>query len=148
MAIGKCKECNGVVSSGAKTCPHCGAKKPYLKPKSNTRWGLVLGAVVIVGLVSSFARNEPPTTISPPPQVAKGPVDTCSQDPFLAFPVGQSLESSELTSLIDAVCPKATWNRDETVTFVWKKRQFVLKTTKLPYDGSVARYLIASLEAK
>lgn len=32
MALKKCRECGDNVSSSAKTCPHCGIKKPYTSP--------------------------------------------------------------------------------------------------------------------
>ncbi|WP_312181162.1 hypothetical protein [Pantoea sp. CTOTU46764] len=32
MAMKKCRECDGKVSSSAKTCPHCGVSKPYTSP--------------------------------------------------------------------------------------------------------------------
>lgn len=37
MALSNCKECDGKVSTLAKTCPHCGAPKPSIKKKTSKK---------------------------------------------------------------------------------------------------------------
>jgi hypothetical protein len=32
MSLAQCRECEGKVAVGAKSCPHCGAKKPAPPP--------------------------------------------------------------------------------------------------------------------
>lgn len=47
MALVKCKECGGQVSTEASSCPHCGAKR---NPRASYLWifiGLPVGAVVL-----------------------------------------------------------------------------------------------------
>ncbi len=92
MALKKCRECGKEVSSGAKTCPHCGVSRPV---KTNSIWSWLLAIVVgviiyqaIVGPSSSSyssdsgsatstqasqepSGNSPPTSPSksePPPK--------------------------------------------------------------------------------
>lgn len=48
MTIVSCRECKKEVSSEAKVCPHCGAKKPV--PKSGIRLWHVLIALPVIGL--------------------------------------------------------------------------------------------------
>ncbi len=146
MALGKCKECQNVVSSEAKACPHCGARKPVIPEKSPTRWGFILAAMVAIGLIGKLATTQDPVA-TPAPPISNVRADSCSQDPFLALPVGTAMESTQLSVLLDDVCPRAIYNRDETISLVWKGRPITLRTTKLPYDGIAARYSIDSLVA-
>ena len=37
MALSTCKECDGKVSTLAKTCPHCGVSKPTIKRKTSNK---------------------------------------------------------------------------------------------------------------
>lgn len=55
MAVVKCKECGGQVSTKAKTCPTCGAKAP--KQTSRLTW-LIL--ICILGLVALAAFSPKP----------------------------------------------------------------------------------------
>lgn len=62
MALTKCKECGGQVSTTANACPHCGAKVP----KQTGGCGLVIGWLIIafflMMLAGSFiGRNDPST---------------------------------------------------------------------------------------
>ena len=67
MALTKCKECGKEVSTGAKTCPHCGIKNPGVKGKDAAIGCLVM--IVIVGLLTVLLgrmldrEEEPPKTI-------------------------------------------------------------------------------------
>lgn len=62
MAITKCKECGGQISTKAKTCPHCGAA---IKKGSWLKWigVLVLLFLVayVVGMFIQALRNTPST---------------------------------------------------------------------------------------
>ena len=76
MAITKCRECAGKVSTDAASCPHCGVIQPALKDgaasskpvKSKTsfwrRLGLVLLALWIIGSISQLALQKKPDSIS------------------------------------------------------------------------------------
>lgn len=53
MAVIKCSECGGQVSTSAKSCPHCGAvAKKFKKPSSSL--GTVLLWIVGIGIVASI----------------------------------------------------------------------------------------------
>lgn len=45
MAMTKCKECKNEVSTGAKTCPHCGVKDPAVGPVT-----LLVAFITVAGL--------------------------------------------------------------------------------------------------
>jgi hypothetical protein len=67
MALTKCAECGGPVSTEAKACPKCGAAPP--KRTSLLTW--IIGGVMLAAILSSVVRNnsEPP----PPAAPAKSP---------------------------------------------------------------------------
>ncbi len=46
MALKKCRECDGEVSTGAKTCPHCGVDRPAGPTAEDWAGFIVLGVVV------------------------------------------------------------------------------------------------------
>lgn len=50
MALVKCKECGGKVSTKAKTCPNCGAKLP--KKTSIVTWAVLM--LIVFGVYSSW----------------------------------------------------------------------------------------------
>ncbi|WP_051219408.1 DUF4875 domain-containing protein [Oceanobacter kriegii] len=56
MAMTKCKECKKEVSSKAKTCPHCGIKKPGEK-LSDAIGGLIV-LIVIGWIISLFVGGD------------------------------------------------------------------------------------------
>jgi hypothetical protein len=62
MALGSCKECGDKVSSGAKTCPHCGVKKPYKKIARKATFRdfilLMVGLVVVLIIADRSDSNE------------------------------------------------------------------------------------------
>lgn len=62
MALMKCKECGGPVSSEAKSCPKCGAKPP-----KRTSWPAVVFACLVgfVVLRSLFTDRAPATPTAP-----------------------------------------------------------------------------------
>ena len=64
MALLKCKECNGSVSSDAKACPGCGAAPP----KSMGRLQVLFIGVCVIGIaaVVSQPSNSTPTPVAKP----------------------------------------------------------------------------------
>lgn len=60
--IVQCRVCGKEVSKTAKSCPHCGQKRPYKAP---TQWGWILATSLIVimafSVAGSFAPTEAPT---------------------------------------------------------------------------------------
>jgi len=65
MAVIKCKECGGQVSTNAEACPGCGAKQS--KKTSKFTW-FVLLVFVVVGYNMATRKSTPP--INPPEKVA------------------------------------------------------------------------------
>jgi RNA polymerase subunit RPABC4/transcription elongation factor Spt4 len=51
LGIENCRECGKPVSTEAKTCPNCGARKPS-KTTSKTRWGVIVLVVLAIGILS------------------------------------------------------------------------------------------------
>lgn len=88
MALVKCKECGGKVSTNAKACPACGAKPP--KKTSVVTW-LVLATVVIV-IAKGMFTEKPAEPAKTPEQAAAEAADAkqrsadakIRQDAFLA----------------------------------------------------------------
>jgi len=65
MALKKCKECGGTVSSKAKTCPHCGVTVARSNQIGALSGCLVISiAIVVIGVSASFI--ESPDRSSPP----------------------------------------------------------------------------------
>ena len=95
MAIMKCRECGGKVSSEAATCPHCGVNQPALQKqttsigaakKKSSFWkiaGLVVLVLWIIGFVSqqsgtrSESKSTAATTSTPEPAAAAGSGPQC-----------------------------------------------------------------------
>jgi len=63
MALKKCKECGGKVSSKADQCPHCGAKT---KRQSIGCGGLLL-ILFIIGIIGSIMNQPSPSSNTTPP---------------------------------------------------------------------------------
>src|SRR5271155_824244 len=61
VAIKKCKECGGLVSTKAKTCPQCGAPV-----KRGTSAGVGCLAIIVVVIVIAAAMNSDKTTTNEP----------------------------------------------------------------------------------
>ena len=58
MGIENCRECGKPVSTEAKTCPSCGARKPT-KTTNKTRWGMIVLVVLAIGIFSrGFSGNK------------------------------------------------------------------------------------------
>jgi RNA polymerase subunit RPABC4/transcription elongation factor Spt4 len=51
MALIDCHECRTPISSTAKACPHCGAKKPYVLWQQNL---LAIALVITVALLAYY----------------------------------------------------------------------------------------------
>lgn len=76
MALTKCRECGGQVSTGAKACPHCGARTPA-RPKDSAwvGFGLVVVVAAIWGVVHPSDESSAPTVDQAPAvNVAPTPV--------------------------------------------------------------------------
>jgi RNA polymerase subunit RPABC4/transcription elongation factor Spt4 len=52
MTVKKCPECNGVVSTRAKACPHCGARRSLTSTVALWAGRIVL--ICIAGVVSTL----------------------------------------------------------------------------------------------
>lgn len=61
MALKKCRECGGQVSSEAAICPHCGVKKPVKKQSTLVSIVVVLIILAAIGNISGESGNQPPT---------------------------------------------------------------------------------------
>lgn len=71
MAVIKCSECGGVVSTSAKSCPHCGALPK--KFKTTTSLGKILLYVALAGVLFSVIlpkKEKPVETASVPAKEA------------------------------------------------------------------------------
>lgn len=64
MALTKCKECDKEVSTGAKSCPHCGIAHPGVKHNKILN-ALVIIVIIVaaVSMCSTSKSTEPPKTI-------------------------------------------------------------------------------------
>lgn len=69
MAIMKCHECGGEISTEAKTCPKCGVK--VKKPAGLTAW--LLGGIVVVGIIAASISDQEQTAAIAAAEAAKTP---------------------------------------------------------------------------
>ena len=60
MALGKCKECGGQVSSDAETCPHCGANKPLPRTSAHVIFWPAALLIAIVAVVAAQNNGKEP----------------------------------------------------------------------------------------
>lgn len=75
----KCKDCGHTVSTRAKTCPHCGVRKPGVKPTNFGKLFLIALVIFIAGTVyvnqldlldaPTASRRTDPATYTPKPRV-------------------------------------------------------------------------------
>jgi hypothetical protein len=63
MALIKCRECKGQVSSTAQTCPHCGVK---VKKPTSVLGSIVFGLLIIVGGAAMIGGKSDPKAAAPP----------------------------------------------------------------------------------
>lgn len=80
MAVGKCKECGGQVSSSAKACPHCGAKVP----KKVGVLGWLFAIFVVLPLAWQFGSSTDPAPTASSravPTASSTPSDTTKSEP-------------------------------------------------------------------
>lgn len=123
MALVKCKECGGQVSTTAKACPHCGAKVP--KPDGT---GPVFKLIVVTSFIVMFViigRNDPPT---------REPTDTddafklCAVMKNTGLTTGCEVDGYDITVTIDTNGAEAREICRKTVEMV------AAKSTRL-YNG-------------
>ena len=145
MALVKCKECRTLVSSTAKICPSCGVKKPSQTATPKTRMAVVLGGVIFAAVAMQFMKSNSTPQSQPQAQIQQKPKE-CSSSPFEAFETGKIYISGELSSLVDKTCPTSRWSPDQAITVYWKSKAYQLTTVKLPYDGTEAKYKLASVK--
>lgn len=159
MAIVKCRECGGQVSTKAVACPHCGAVNPAEKqaalasgssasPKkksSTVKTVLIVVAVLwVIGTVANLSSERTSTrTAAPAPEPIAG---LCNKQPLEIFPVGEKFESDALSRRTDANCPNARFHADERIEVSYNGQQYFIQTKKLNYSGP-AYYEIISIRA-
>lgn len=61
--LSKCKTCGKEVSKTAKTCPHCGEKKPA-SSKSHTGLSIFIGVLIISSILGEFHGSDTETNTS------------------------------------------------------------------------------------
>ena len=64
MAMTACKECGKAVSTGAKTCPHCGTSAPAKKKGKGGigKWLLIVFAIGLVAMI--LPKQDKATTFN------------------------------------------------------------------------------------
>lgn len=77
MALKKCRECGGQVSSEAATCPHCGVKKPVKKQSKLVTIVVVFIILAAIGNIVGESGNQSPTP--PPTARPQAPTATTSR---------------------------------------------------------------------
>lgn len=121
MAIMKCRECGGQVSTSAKACPTCGAKAP--KKTSLTTWvvGGIFAFIVGGAVIDSAKKADAPPAKKEPTQadreinaaigIAKA-LKASMKNPasfklegFLIFPGGATCYDYRATNSFNAVVP-------------------------------------------
>jgi hypothetical protein len=81
MAMVKCKECKGDVSSKAKKCPHCGIDNPAVT-KGQMLGGVLFLGIMCVALVTCMSGNESGSSSTPKksPEEIAAEEAKCRQD--------------------------------------------------------------------
>lgn len=121
MAIKKCKECGGEVSTKAKTCPKCGARAP--KSTSMLTW--LIAFLAISYFIGDFiSQSTSPTQISKPKQE--------SSQQATSPPIEQAPEPKwAVTSSIDEMTGQQMWYAKSPVTEATVRMDF-------PYSNTVS----------
>jgi hypothetical protein len=158
MAITKCRECGGQVSTKAAACPHCGATNPAVeaaqanannavppKKKSSTlKTVLIVIAVLwVIGTVAQLSAKRSTTQSTARSEPVAG---LCNKQPLEIFPVGEKFESDALSKRTDANCPNARFHADERIEVSYGGQRFFVQTKKLNFSGP-AYYEIVSIRA-
>jgi len=158
MAIIKCRECGGQVSTKAAACPHCGATNPAGEVASTARVAappkkksstlkIVLIAVGVLWLIGTVAQMSAKRTAGTQPAVQQvSAIGLCNKQPLEIFPVGEKFESDALSKRTDANCPNARFHPDERIEVSYAGQRFFVQTKKLNYSGP-AHYEIVSIRA-
>lgn len=86
MAMTTCKECEKPVSTGAKTCPHCGTSAPSKKKKKGGigKWLLILMALGFVAAL--LPKNEKAIARAPVAQPVTAPAPVTAKEAKVLAP--------------------------------------------------------------
>lgn len=118
MALAKCRECGGRVSTEAVSCPHCGANTPALIPNSPTKGLhpnagmsrtkkvlLVLFAVYFVGVASQLVvKGTTSNTAGAAPQTTGGPQTQGAPSPRVeCYDKGYAIATAYLANIKQAI---------------------------------------------
>ena len=115
MAITKCRECAGKVSTDAACCPHCGviqiarqnvaASSKPVKSKTSfwRRVGLVLLALWIIGSISQLTLQKKPNPVSAAMSIPAAVAPTTQTPATKCFDQGYDIASVYLENIKQAV---------------------------------------------
>ncbi len=104
MALTKCRECGGQVSTEATACPHCGAPVRPLSPaqgaprsakRPRRTWPIIVATVVLLALWISHesSRRSPPANSEPTAAAASSPAAAPASQPAAPVVVAASCKS-------------------------------------------------------
>ncbi|MBH2009150.1 MAG: zinc ribbon domain-containing protein [Xanthomonadaceae bacterium] len=97
MAMTTCKECGKQVSTGAKTCPHCGTSAPAKKKGKGGigKWLLIVFAIGLVAAILPKKDKATPVASAPP----KAPTVRAVEAPKAPAPVEEKLTEGQQKAL-------------------------------------------------
>ena len=99
MAMTKCRECETVVSTEAKTCPKCGISKPGRHP---SKFGTYLWAASVVVLVMLLAVDLGKDGPGPSPRRSSGELQAAERAIGAARALRRSMRNPDSFSVISA----------------------------------------------
>ena len=97
MAMTACKECGKAVSTGAKTCPHCGTSAPAKKKGKGGIGKWLLIAFVIGLVVMILPKKDKAATAASAPQ--KAPAVRATEAPKAPAPIEEKLTEGQQKAL-------------------------------------------------
>lgn len=132
-----CKTCNKEVDHTAKSCPHCGVKKPGKKPSKFSLWWIVLGFFVFIVFFGGAKKNTPITPAPPSVTKASTTVEPPSPDAIKAARIKRieqgfsawSGEHRKLTELLKSSLKDPDSYEHEKTIYVDKGSYLVVITT-------------------
>lgn len=93
-----CKECGKAVSTGAKTCPHCGTSAPAKKKGKggiSNKWLLIVFAIGLVAAI--LPKQDKATTAASAPQ--RAPAVRAAEAPKAPAPIEEKLTEGQQKAL-------------------------------------------------